>query len=105
MKNMIIKTAVIGLIAFSASAFAEKLIITGEPVILEKQGDLYVVPETYKVADNYQFAVIDGTKRACFLEKKADFASLNVVTINVKVGGQQATWNCYPLDTTYFEVK
>ncbi|HRE32222.1 MAG TPA: hypothetical protein PLD88_09645 [Candidatus Berkiella sp.] len=105
MKNMIIKMAAIGLVAFSASAFAEKLIITGEPVILEKQGDLYVVPETYKVADNFQYVVIDGIKQACFLEKQADFSSLNVVTINVKLGDQQATWNCYPLDTTYFEIK
>jgi hypothetical protein len=105
MKNIILKTATICFLAFSASAFAEKITITGEPVTLEKRGDIYVVPDTYKPTQTYQYVMIDGTKRACFLDKRPDFVNLDVVSINVQVGADKATWNCYATDPTYFVIE
>jgi hypothetical protein len=105
MKSRIIAAATVCLAVFSASAFAEKITITGQPVRLEKNGDIYVVPSDYKVAPTYQYVVIDGQNRACFLDKRPDFTSLDVVSINVQVGVEKATWNCYSIDPTYFVVE
>ncbi len=105
MKNVLIKAAVLSIAMVSGTAFAEKVVISGEPVVLEKQGDMYMVPGTYKARQDYQYVVIDGTKRACFLDKRPDFANLDVVSINVKVTGETATWNCYSIDPTYFVVQ
>ncbi len=106
MKNMIIKTAAICLAVFSASTFAaEKITITGMPIALEKNGDIYVVPETYKVTPNYQYVLVDGKERACFLDKRPDFVNLDVVSINVKLGSEKATWNCYSPDPQFFVIQ
>lgn len=105
MKNIIFKTVTLCLAVFSASAFAEQIVITSQPVILEKQGDIYVVPESYKVSKDYQYVTIDGKERACFLDKRPDLANLDVVSINVQVGTEKATWNCYIPDPAYFVIK
>ena len=89
---------------FSANAFAEKMIVKGDPLVLQKNGDIYIVPETYKVQE-YQYVDFDGTKRACFLDKRADLSKLDVITINVKAGADQATWNCYSIDPTFFDIQ
>ncbi len=105
MKNVIVKAATLCVLAFSASAFAEKMTVTGEAIVLDKQGDVYVVPETFKVSPTFQYVVVDGTKRACFTEKQTNFGDLDVVTIDVKLGAEKASWNCYALDAAYFDVK
>ncbi len=106
MKNLIIKTAAICLTIFSASSFAfDKITITGQPVTLEKQGDIYVVPDNYKLTQNYQYVLVDGKERACFLDKRPDFVNLDVVSINVKLGGENATWNCYSPDPKFFIIQ
>lgn len=106
MKNIIIKIATVALALFSASAFAEKIIISGKPIILQKQGDLYTVPQDTKLSQTYQYVNIDGKDRACFLDKRPDFTNLDVVTINVKLGdNSNAAWNCYSLDPTYFIIQ
>ncbi len=105
MNNIFIKGAILSLAAFSANAFAEKIIITSHPVVLEKQGELYVVPGTYKVAKDFQYVVIDGKERACFLDKRPDLVNIDVVSINVQIGADRATWNCYAPDPTYFTIQ
>ncbi len=105
MKNIITKVTTLLLVVFSASAFAEKFVITGQPVTLEKQGSVYVTPQNYKLTPDYQYVIIDGKERACFLDKKADLVNLDVVSINVKVGSDNAIWNCYTTDPTYFVIQ
>jgi len=105
MMNIMIKAVAVSLALFSASAFADKIIITGQPIVLERQGDFYVAPKNYTVNPNYQYVLIDGKERACFLDARPDFVNLDVVSINVQVGTERATWNCYTPDTTYFEIK
>lgn len=106
MKKSIIKTATLLLTVFSVSAFAaEKIVIKGEPIVLQKQGDLYLVPDNYKATQNYNYVDIEGTKRACFLEKKPDLTNLDVLSINVQMGSEKATWNCYATDPTFFVIE
>ena len=96
---------VLCLVVFSTSVFAEKIVIKGEPLILEKRGEIYIVPGTYKVQD-YQYVIIDGQRRACFLDKRPDFVNIDVVSINVQVNSTEtATWNCYAVDPSYFVIQ
>jgi hypothetical protein len=103
--RLFIKAVSLCAVIFSANAFAEKIVIIGEPITLQRQGEMYVVPETYRPTQNYQYVNIDGTKRACFLDRRPDFVNLDVVSINVLIGSQRATWNCYSLDPTYFVIQ
>ena len=105
MKNTLVKLAILTVSLFSASAFANKLVITGEPLALEKRGETYIVPETYNSALPYQYVTVEGQQRACFLDKRPDFGSLDVQSLNVQIGSQTATWNCYTTDPTYFTVE
>lgn len=105
MRNLIMSVAAAGLAMVSVSAFAEKYTITGQPIILQKDGEIYVVPQQAKLTRDFQYVNIDGKARACFLDKRADFVNLDVVTINVKVGADTAAWNCYSLDPTYFVIE
>lgn len=106
MKNLLVTTAFLGLAACSASAFAvEKITITGKPVLLEKQGEMYVYPSGSTLGKDYQYVTIDGKDRACFTEKKTDWGNLEVVTINVQAGKEKALWNCYSLDPSFFVIE
>ena len=104
MANLIVRSAIICLAAISTSAYADKLVIKGEPMVLEKQGEVYIVPETYKVQE-FQYVVIDGQKRACFLDKMPDFVNVDVVSIMVQTGPTKSTWNCYSPDPKYFVIQ
>lgn len=90
--------------AFSMSAFADKVTIKGEPVVIEKRGDVYYVPDTYKSPGNYYYVTMDGAKRVCYLEKQPSLR-LDAMSVNVMVGGEKRTWNCYTYDDTYFVVE
>lgn len=105
MKKLIRNVAVCAIALFSANAFAEKIIIKGAPLVLQQQGEVYVVPETYKVQD-YQYVEINGVKRACFADLRPDLVNVDVVTINIQLGSQRSTWNCYAItDTNYFVIQ
>lgn len=105
MNKFIISATAAGLALFSASAFAEKFVIKGQPIILQKDGEIYVVPQQTQLTREFQYVNIDGKARACFLDKRPDFVNLDVVTINVQVGAEKASWNCYSLDPTYFVIE
>lgn len=101
----IITTAVsLALMAASFQTFADKIVITGQPVILEQQGEVYVLPKDYTTTESYYYVSMNGTKSVCYLEKQPTLSSLNASMINVNVNGQQVQWNCYPVDETYFQV-
>jgi hypothetical protein len=104
MKQLIIKSVCLSLAVFSSSVFAEKLVIKGEPIVLEQKDGTYIVPDTYKV-QNFQYVIIDGKKRACFVDKQPDLVNLDVISINVLLGKEKATWNCYSPDPVFFVVQ
>ncbi|RAP37995.1 hypothetical protein B1207_03125 [Legionella quinlivanii] len=90
---------------FSAASFADKVVITGSPVVLEQKGDVYYVPESYSATTDYNYVTIGGTNRVCYLQQQPTLASLNNEVINVEVGGKQVQWTCYAYDETYFTTK
>ncbi|KTC64881.1 Uncharacterised protein (plasmid) [Legionella adelaidensis] len=105
MKSLVLKAACVGLMCASFSSFAEKVVITGEPVILDKRGDVYYVPSTVTASTTtYHYVTVDGTNRVCYADPQPQLASLGLMAIQVNVGGTTATWNCYEYNTEYFTV-
>ncbi|KTD16245.1 hypothetical protein [Legionella jordanis] len=94
------------LAVFSVSSFADKVVITGEPVVLEQKGDVYYLPEKYTTttSTSYHYVTVGGTNRVCYAEAQPSLASLNTQVISVNMGGQTVQWTCYPYDETYFSV-
>ncbi|KTC74655.1 hypothetical protein Lbir_0688 [Legionella birminghamensis] len=89
---------------FSAATFADKVVITGSPVVLEQKGDVYYVPDTYTATTDYNYVTIGGTNQVCYLQQQPNLASLSSKVVNVEVGGKQVQWTCYAYDETYFTV-
>ncbi len=105
MKKILLNLSAVALTIGSLNAFAvDKVTITGEPVTLTKSGDMYMVPEGYNVTTAYHYVTLDNTKRVCFADSRPDYASLNVMNVNVMVNGTKATWYCYEYNPDYFVI-
>lgn len=103
--NKIFKSIIaVSLIACSGYAFADKIIIKGEPITVEKRGEVYYMPDSYRPTGDYYYITTEGTKRVCYKEKQANI-NLEISPFDVEMGGKHYTWTCYNYDTTYFEVQ
>ncbi len=95
------------LMILSFSSFADKVIITGEPVVIERQGDIYVAPKTfnqYKSETDYLYVTIDNEKKVCYLGKYPGL-NLDASDIIVDIDGKKYTWKCYTYDPKYFVIQ
>jgi hypothetical protein len=96
---------IILLLTIFGGAYAEKIIIRGHPIILEKQGDVYYVPGDYKSTTTYYYVTVNGAKQVCYLEKQPTLSALNASTLEVNYNGSTLNWICYPLDVNYFQAQ
>lgn len=94
---------IFSLMMFNTVSYATKIVITGEPIVLQKQGDVYYVPNDYKSTTSYYYVNLDGTRQVCYLDKQPELSALNTSTLQVNYNGSALSWVCYPLDTNYFE--
>ncbi len=92
------------LVVLSFPTFASKVIITGEPVTLQQSGEVYSLPQGYQESGNYYYVTVNGSKKVCYLAEQPSLASLNLLMLNVDIGGKRVKWSCYPVDETYFQV-
>lgn len=105
MKGIFLSVASGLLMISSISAFADKITVTGEPIILEQNGDTYSVPAGIKQSDaGYYYVKIGDKVNACYLTTQPALAKLTPENIMVKIQDEKVTWSCYPLDPTYFVV-
>lgn len=105
MKIMPLGVLSLFLMTSSFSAFADKIIVTGEPVELEQSGDTYVVPSTLKPSqEGFYYVKIGGKVNACYLSTQPALVKLTPENVAVKIQDEKVTWSCYPLDPTYFVV-
>jgi hypothetical protein len=91
------------LMLFSISSYAERIIITGQPLPLEERGSVYYLPETYQPGP-YHYVTLGNTTSVCFSESQPDLTSLMSQNVIVEIGGRQVQWVCYNYDDTYFSV-
>lgn len=104
MKKLILNISLSVLMVLSFSAFAEKVVITGQPVMLEDHDGVYHLPAGYTTTGTYHYVTIGGTNRVCYLETQPTLTNLQPMTVNVLVEGKSVAWNCYESDPMYFEV-
>lgn len=100
----LLKITFLSLMMVSASIFAQTVTITGTPVPLEMRGEVYYAPDTYVPGESYNYVVINGTNRVCYSEVQPNLASLEVMPLQVYVGGSTVTWHCYAFSPEYFTV-
>nr|MBN5937158.1 hypothetical protein [Legionella anisa] len=101
MKKLLL--VIFSLTMFNAVSYAEKIIITGQPIILEKQGDIYYVPSDYQFSKTYYYVSVNGKRQVCYIDKQPELSALDTSTLQVSYSGSSVTWVCYPLDPNYFE--
>ncbi|KTD23379.1 Uncharacterised protein [Legionella lansingensis] len=104
MKTITVSISSLFLMAFSFSSFADKVVISGPPVVLEDRGAVYYVPNTYTTTSSYHYVTIGGTNKICYAEAQPSLAALSSNVIEVNIGGRTVNWTCYPYDEAYFAV-
>ena len=104
MKASLLKITALGLMMVSFSSFADKVTITGSPVVLEQRGEVYFTPSTYTSSADYNYVTIGDKNRVCYVEKQPSLATVDLMTVNVNVNGTTAVWNCYDASPEYFVV-
>ncbi|WP_133128664.1 hypothetical protein [Legionella nagasakiensis] len=104
MKRISSKIAILFFTIMSFSVFADKIIITGQPIVLESHDNVYYLPANYATTASYNYVTINGVNRVCYLEQQPTLADLDMMVIHVEVNGVQTAWNCYAYNTQYFEV-
>ncbi len=106
MKGILLSAVSMCLLIGSTSTFADKIMVTGQPVILEQRGTTYFLPENYQDPKmGYRYVTVGDTSRICYLEKNPALASLDLLVVDVQIGNETQSWNCYKYDTEYFEMK
>lgn len=104
MKGIVGKLILLVLMTVSLTSFADKIILTGKPVILMPEADYYTFPSTYVPSHNYHFVDISGDNRVCFLSQQPQLKPLDLLRINIVQNNKTFLWYCYRYDPRYFEV-
>lgn len=104
MKNFLKRSFVIACLLFSVSAFADKIVISGEPIVVEKKGDVYMVPTTVTTSDHYYFTVGDK-QEVCYEKAQPALAAVDLGVAQFNIGNSNVQLNCYTYSPDYFEVK
>ncbi len=104
MKAILTAVASSLLVLSSASAFADKVVISGSPVVLEEKEGVYMVPDTYTATGTYNYVTIGGTNSVCYADAQPTLTKLTPKTVDVMVAGKKASWTCYNYDDAYFTI-
>ncbi|GGI88341.1 hypothetical protein [Legionella impletisoli] len=105
MKALILSLVSCSFFIASFSASADSLItITGEPISIHQEGDVYVPATTVVAEKDYYYFTVDGAKRVCYHEVQPNLADLTVHPFQVRLGGDVVTLQCYDYSPQYFVV-
>ncbi|TAL61702.1 MAG: hypothetical protein EPN84_07560 [Legionella sp.] len=105
MKSILPGIVSLVLITASFTVLADKITITGQPVILQQDGDYYTAPTTITPSNNgYYYVKIGDKMNACSLTTQPALVKLTPENVVVKVQNEKVTWSCYALDPEYFTI-
>jgi hypothetical protein len=100
MKKLVTSLVVCATLGFSFAAIAQgKIIIKQTPVLLEKQGEVYVAPSG--TTTQYYSYTDSGAQYTC-TTVPVDISEVSALPLAVTVNGTTTSVNCYP--STYFVV-
>lgn len=107
MNKTFLTITMLSLSMLSANVLADKIVIKGDPVVVEKQGEMYVVPSSATVttvsSDPYLFTVND-TKEVCYKEVQPALAKVDLGIMKFKMGNDSVSMHCYTYSPEYFVV-
>jgi len=105
MKTLIVSLSFLVLIILaSLTVFAEKILITGKPIVLVPDMSDYSFPKSYGPMQMQYFVYFGGNYRVCFLAQKAQLASLDMLRIYITQDGYKYLWYCYRFDHRFFKI-
>lgn len=108
MKFIMVSFIALFLSVSSFQASADKIVITGKPVILDVHPGYFTFPTTYtdiKMVYNsngYYYVTVSGVDRVCYLTKKPQLSSLDTIKIVIEKNGLRLPWNCYKYNPSFF---
>lgn len=86
---------------FKVSA-ADRIVITGEPVVVREVQGIHVPTRTLIGMHDYYYLTIGGVNKICYEEVNPALADLNLGEYRVRLGGQVVVLHCYENDPRYF---
>lgn len=107
MKKIFLSMGLSALLLASLSAFADKMIITGQPVMVTKSGDAYKIPttSTYTPTSDYYYVTVDNTRRVCYRDVQPGLSSVNSMDASLMIGTDKVPVHCYNYSADYFTVQ
>lgn len=96
----------LGILLFSLSSlsFADRILISGKPLVLRPYGEYYSFPRSYHASvTNYHFVFVGGVYRVCHLNP-LPISDVDVIHIRIALQNQIFYWNCYAKDPRFFEI-
>ena len=106
--NAIIRTVWVPVLIVSLTAlanqsiYANKITVTGYPVILDDRNGIFYVPNSYITSTDNNFVSLDGIKSVCYIYEQPKLSVLDRETIKVNINGSILQWVCYRYDENYF---
>ncbi|QDP71625.1 hypothetical protein FOG18_03055 [Legionella israelensis] len=106
MKPFLLTTIAFSCLLFSLNiSAADKVVITGEPVVVHEIQGVYVPTTTVVSTRDYYYLTISGTNRVCYDETNPALVDVNVGEYRVRLGDHVVTLHCYEYSPQYFIVE
>src|SRR5437016_1588607 len=103
MKNFLLGISAIALLTTGTLLYADaKVMLVEKPVILQKEGQVYVVPEGSANTSYYTYTTDSGELQYCAVTVPTELVNVNGTMIEIKMNGATKQVKCYP--STYFEL-
>lgn len=83
---------------------ADKVIISGKPIVVTPNGSYYAVPadSSYTPRSDYYYVTVNGTDRVCYRETQPNLVGVNLLDLSLRIGSNNVTVHCYDYSPDYF---
>lgn len=103
MKKIILSILTLSSLGFATSAIADRVVIEGGPIVIERQGDVYVPKGDFSASSEPYYFVLDNSKRVCYRQPQDTFAKIQTGPMAVRLqSGEIVNMYCYSYDPQYF---
>jgi hypothetical protein len=104
-KNTVAGVVALFLVLFSMTAFCDRIVISGKPVVLDLHVGYFTFPSSYTDSNlGYHYVSLTGINRVCYLTIQRDLNTLDMVQIVIEENGVKLPWNCYQYNSRFFEM-
>ncbi len=107
MKSIIfgVTATVLALSLGACAQKSDKIVLAGEPVVLERNGNTYVAPSNLTMtSEGYYYVNVNNRTRVCYVSEQPTLTNLNFLVLNVSIGGNTQRLVCYTASPDYFVI-